>query len=225
MASRNQESSLLVMRPFLQMIRNLMGKNTTNTVVLTGDVVEEETLLRDIKSTHTLYMAYWVHYQIATLCYIFGDYTRASCHIIQARVLTKNPFSSVEVAFVILLDALIHLAPGSHQSMGTAKRHLRTLRKLSRANPVNVLGRLYILQAVLAATSQQRQRATAKFLTARAMAAQSLFRHDLAMILERMADFTVDTVERRELYRQAYATYREWGATAKAVQLQTRHQL
>jgi hypothetical protein len=98
-----------------------MGKNTLNTTKLTGDVVNGESLMRIIAKSGDRNMLTWVHYQIALLNFIFGDVDRAAEEIKMARPLTLTPFSSVEVGFVVMLDGLIHLAPGKHESMSRAR--------------------------------------------------------------------------------------------------------
>jgi histidine kinase len=220
--SRNHETSLLNIRPLLQLIRCLMGKNTLCRTKLTGDVVNEESLVRIITKSGDQNMLTWVHYQIALLNFIFGDFDRAAEEINMARPLTLTPFSSVEVGFVVMLDGLIHLAPGKHESISTARRCIRILRRVSRKGPNHLLRCLYLLQAELAARTGDEERAIVKFMSAIAMAVESHAIMDLGIALERFGALYTRLGQHESsvrYYRRALDTFRDWEAAAKVQQI------
>jgi tetratricopeptide (TPR) repeat protein len=199
-----------------------MGKNTLSTTKLTGDIVNEESLVRIITVSGDQNMLNWVHYQIALLNFIFGDFDRAATEIKMARPLTLTPFSSVEVGFVVMLDGLIHLAPGEHESISRARKCISILRRVSRRAPNHLLRCLYLLQAELAACTGDEERAIVKFMSATAMAVENHAIMDLGIALERFGALYTrlgQSENSLRYYRRALDTFQNWEAIAKVQQL------
>jgi hypothetical protein len=216
--SRNRESSLSTLRSLQQLIWNLMGKN--------ADQVKKERTSQSCRNMHDKRMSVWSDYHNAFLCYVLGDFDRAAEEIIKTRPLTWRMFSNVESSLVVMLDGLIHLSPGRHRSVSTARRCVRELKRKSRKAPHHLLHCLYLLQAELAAFVGSRKRAIIKFLSAAATATEIQSRAVLGITLERFGDFYGRLGQEAaclKYYHKAADAFREWGAAAKVIKMCEQH--
>jgi tetratricopeptide (TPR) repeat protein len=221
-----QGSTLFTLRPLNQLIRILMGKNTTYITSLTGDIISEEEAIRILEESKNQHLLLWLHYQISYLCYIFGYFQKASSEIKKSRPMLSLPFSSVELSFVVMLDGLIHLSPGKHRSLSTSKRRIRLLNKIAKKAPHHVLSCLNFLQAELAGIEGPYDRAVIKFTIAAALAKESNSLLHLGLIYEKFGDFysRVGKLEdSRDCYRNAIKAFQDIGAAAKVDQISQHH--
>lgn len=216
--SRKLDGPLATLRSLQRLIWNLMGKNI--------DQVGREYSSQSFTNMLEKRMSMWSNYHTAFLRYLLGDFDGAAEEIIKSRPLTWKMFSNVESSFVVMLDGLIHLSPGRHRSVSTARRCLRHLKRETRKAPHHLLHCLYLLQAELAAFLGSRNRAVTKFLSAAAIATESQFRADLGITLERFGDFygrQGQEAASTKYYLKALHAFREWGAAAKVSKMLDKH--
>ena len=203
-----------------------MGKNTLHITSLSGDIISEEDAISILRDSRSQNLLYWLHYQISYLCYVFGNFERAATEIKKSQPLISFAFTSVEVSFVIMLDGLIHLTPGRHRSIVTARRRITLLHRTARKAPQHVLNCLYFLQAELAGCEGRYDRAVVKFMAAAALAKESNSLIHLGLIYERFGDFysRYGKLENsRECYRNALNAFHDVGAAAKVKQILQLH--
>lgn len=217
--SRNHEAQNVLMKPFLQMVRILMGKNTRHTTTLSGDIVEEEAIIQQVVKSNNENMLLWIHYHKANLNFLFSDFDTAALEITKARKLTRVPFANVEASLIYFIDGMAHLVSARHRSIPTAKRSLRLLKGIAKKAPQNTLAIMYLLQAELFAQFPRRKEsAVMNFMSAIAVASDSQVALDIGMAHERFGNF-YDRLGEKQLgrnhYRQALEAYSGWGALAK----------
>jgi tetratricopeptide (TPR) repeat protein len=203
-----------------------MGKNTSHITSLTGDIISEEDAISFLRESKNKMLLPWLHYQISYLCYVFGSFERAATEIKKAQPLISFAFTSVEVSFVIMLDGLIHLTPGRHRSIITARRRITLLHRTARKAPHHVLNCLNFLQAELAGCEGRYDRAVKKFMAAAALAKESNSLLNLGLIYERFGDFYSrhgKSDYSHECYRNAVKAFRDVGASAKVTQILQLH--
>jgi hypothetical protein len=203
-----------------------MGKNVDHRTKNTGNFGTVECSLQGMKKSHDQRMEMWGNYLNAFLCYVFGDFARASEEIIKARPLVSRMFSNVESSIVVMVDGLIHLSPGRHRSVSIARRCMIMLKRKASKAPHQLLHCLYLLQAELAAFAGRNEQAIMKFLSAAAIASESQFRADLGITFERFGDFygrLGQEAARTKCYHKAVRAFREWGATAKVIKMCEKH--
>jgi hypothetical protein len=193
-----------------------MGKN----------VDQKECISLSFMTMHDKRMSMWSNYDNAFLCYVLGDFDGAAEEIVKTRPLSWRMFSNIESSFVVMLDGLIHLSPGRHRSVSTARRCVRELKRETSKAPHQLLHCLYLLQAELAAFVGRRNRAILKFLSAAAIASESQFRAHLGITFERFGDFygrLGQEASCTKYYHKAMDEFREWGAAAKVSKLLDQH--
>jgi hypothetical protein len=176
--SRNQEGAAMMLRPFLQLIHNLMARNS-NPAVLSGDIIVEESIRKLVLESRDLIMRVWVHYDFMLLAYLFGDYDRAWEEGTFTRIVRHFPMTDPDIANVVFMECLSSLALCRHP-LSSKRRHLSNARgcikfvkRLAVLSPHNCLGKLHLMQAELASTTGNDSRALTKFMCAIALFADS----------------------------------------------------
>jgi tetratricopeptide (TPR) repeat protein len=203
-----------------------MGKNTPHLMNLTGDIISEDDAINILLESQNHILIPWLHYQISFLCYIFGNFQRAAIQIKKAQTITSFALANVEVNFVIMLDGLIHLTPGKHRSIFTARRRISILRRTAKKAPHHLLFCLNFLQAELAGCLGSFDVAVAKYMIAAALAKESNSLINLGLINERFGDFYSRfgrLNDSQECYRQAMQAFNDVGAAAKVEHILQRH--
>lgn len=223
--SLKQETALCLLRPDLKFLHILMGKieRPAHTEMLSSDLAIAVEA-RDKTSASI------IHFLRLLLSYIFADFEAAAIEAKEMEGVLRLPI--VHPGFSCLLTfhglALLSVAPCRHgivrwRLLSAVKQSIKLLETFSLSVPKNCLHSLNLVQAELAAVNGQDDLARGKYVIAIAVAINfhDLMIHSIAS--ERFASFLRDQGEEAEAFeilREAYLTYKMWGAISKVHQME-----
>lgn len=178
----------------------------------------------------------FVLHQALVVCYVLGRYEQAVSHGTASRIIFEVPFQAATVATYMLFEGLATVALYRENTMSNrkdrkllqvARRHCRSLDRMSRTAPYFVLGKLYLLQAELSSLKRKQDSTTERlFLSAKAFLAQpNQSTLEAAVASERFGDYFVNrrgptnSSQARMNFKQAQALYAKWGAHEKCKSL------
>lgn len=213
-----QEKSLRQIKPMWQMVHNFMARSERPTV-LTGDIIDEFVLDAWRKTDETVYL--WSHFYKLVLCYVFGDYAKADKVAQICQPIADYPFGAVDNALVVLMDALTALAQEKQQKarrIAFAEKRLKRLQGWSLHSPLNFLGAKFLVEAEIAALSNDHGVAFQAYTCAIALSRESGFIFQTALSAERACKYFLgrnDATAAKPFFEKALAHYDLWGAKAK----------
>jgi tetratricopeptide (TPR) repeat protein len=151
---------------------------------------------------------------------MFGDFESAEIHSSVCRVAETNPFGSSDRVLLVFYDGLVALAQEkkSRARLQTAKRCIKTFKTWSKQCPENFLGKLYFLQAELAAATGDHKRAHSKYTSAISLSREGGYVMQHALANERAGKYFLERgdVDLAKSYlKESMAVYRKWGGKTK----------
>ena len=219
-----QDSVLMMVKPLWQMVHNFMGKARENPKVLTGKIMEQEYTIQYARENNKTLLV-WLHFYQLVLAYMFGDYKSAEVHASACRVAQSNPFGSSDCVLLVFYDGLVALAnqKKSHsQKHQVAKRCIKVFKTWAKECPENFLGKLYFLEAELAAATGDHQKAHAKYTSAISLSREGGYIMQHALANERAGKYFLahgDTELARSYLKESLTIYRKWGGRTKFTHL------
>jgi len=211
-----------------QVILNLRG-TPERPAELSGTAYDEFTMLPHFKETELVSPIFFTHFYKSMLCYMFGDIEEARSNIEIARPLIEAAMAMTVIPWFHYFDSLIMFALKRAGLKGFKSSRLRSnLSKIKRwtiACPANNAHRLALLEAELASSKNQHNKAIALYEKAISLANNSGFYHDAGIACERTADYydALGGGNEAALYLDfAIANYETWGARGKVRQLTQR---
>mmetsp|Transcript_172 Transcript_172/g.590 ORF Transcript_172/g.590 Transcript_172/m.590 type:complete len:351 (+) Transcript_172:2-1054(+) len=215
-------ASVTYLRMMLQAIHNWTGQSE-NTVVLKGDIVDEDDLLLPSPIDVALF-----HYIKSYLFAVFGSFERGAELAIQKtdEFAKASPGNAAAVHDTFLRGIpLFAMARRTKQAKykNHAKKILKTVKGwISKGNP-NVKHYVSLFQAEQSALDKKYDAAENLFREAIRVAGRGGYVQDAAIANERYADFLQsisDEIAARERIEQAIRFYKSWGAHRKVAMLQ-----
>ena len=231
-ALHKQDIALRMVLPGIQFAQNLMGKNG-DPLKLVGDVVKDEATISGIlvqaaESNDEISLAF-INYFLLVLAYVFNDYEAAAEGALRMERIMHPPYlhpsmSSPYTFYCLALLAVLNNRKGCtrRKILSMVRRSIKKLMKFSLRTPENCLGKAYLLQAELAATTGKNQEARCNYVSAISVAARFGDFMIHAIACERAARLCTkcgDEPAAISYFREACSAYTEWGAFAKADQL------
>lgn len=228
MVLHKQDAALLLMRPGLQLIKNLMGKSE-DPLRLNGEMWRDKVDGLSVMETQDELSVGFYHFHLVMLAYIFNKFEMAEEEAKHLDTLINPPYLHPGLACPLLFRGLAAVA-ASHFRHGRAQRQLlaiatrcfRQLDAFAQHTPKNCLHKMLLLQAELAAVKGKHDLARRKYRYAIDCATQVDDMVILSVACERVARFMRtcgDEESAKSYFRQAHASYRNWGAAAKVADL------
>jgi len=228
-----QEFHLFYLIPWEQMILNLLGTNEQNSLMLKGEIFDEEEQLPNFIEENQLTLAF-VTFQAKTfLAYYFGEYEKAREYSLKTDeykggvggmlfLPVHNFFSSL-----ILLECI-------KQATETEKAHYferilqnqAELKPWAEASPENHEHRYLIIEALLSQWSNEPLETMRLYDEAIEKATENKFIQDEALANELAARFFLNrgqTKIAKAYLSEAHMLYNAWGAKAKSAQLEQQY--
>jgi len=223
MKSRRQESMLMLLEPFKQLIHNLMGL-ADDPKILSVDC--PTTCARNECKTTIIVC---IRLQKMMLFYLFGDYEKALETAVEVESM-QFMAPGIEYIFNVFFIGMTHLAAArslkrrkKQKCIAKAKRIIKKFKNWSLNSPHNCLALKYLLEAEMASIQGKAKKAYEKYTASTALATDAGFsmieavahescgRHLYAIGNESMATSSL---------RKAVKCYQDWGAMAKATHLE-----
>jgi tetratricopeptide (TPR) repeat protein len=163
----------------------------------------------------------WCHFYRMLLAYLFGDMISAEVHANVCRVAENNPFGSSDHVLLMFYDGLVTLGQGklNRNRQKVVTRCIKTFKMWSKQCPENFLGKLYFLEAELAAASNDFDRAHSKYTAAISLSREGGYILQHALANERAGKYFLRRGEKDLAHgylKEALAVYEKWGGRAKA---------
>lgn len=226
---QSHDSLMMMMETILQFVHNLTGRNN-DPIRLSGSILTSEAdILSRAKEADDEVASSSLHCYLLILAYVFNDYEGAASRTEGMNPLFAPPYLHPTLSCFFTFYSLSLLAVCNNRRglarrriLSTARRTIKRLKRFSRYTPENCLGKLYFLQAELAALKRKDQDAKCMYASAAGVLSEvnDKMMHAIAceragLFLDRLGD---DAASHR-YFRKAYEGYIDWGATAKAEQL------
>ncbi|KAG7349497.1 serine/threonine kinase [Nitzschia inconspicua] len=219
MDAYGQESVLMMIKPLWQTVHNLTGRAHGDPRVLTGQIMEQDYMVQYARENNKTLLI-WCHFYRLLLAYLFGDMESAEVHASVCRVAENNPFGSSDHVLLMFYDALVTMGQGkmSRQQQKNATRCVKIFKSWSKQSPENFLGKLYFLEAELAAANGDSDRAHSKYTSAISLSREGGFILQHALANERAGKYFLRRGEKELAHsylKEAVAVYQKWGGKAK----------
>lgn len=223
MEAYGQESVLMMIKPLWQTVHNLMGKSFGDPAVLTGEIMEQEYTIQYARENNKTLLI-WIHFYRMILAYMLGDYESAEVHSGVCRVAENNPFGTSDRVLFVFYNGLVALSyrKKSRARLQVAKHSIKIFKTWAKHCPENFLGKLYFLEAELAACMGEYDRAHSKYTSAISLSREGGFIMQHGLANERAGKFFLQSGNidmARSLLKEAIAVYSKWGGTAKVKHL------
>jgi len=229
-AFQKQETSLLMMKTSLQLVHNLTGRSD-DPLKLSGDYLNDETeILTRAAEAHDSLAAGFLHFFSLLLAYVFNDYEAAAAKAGDMSHIFAPPYLHPTMSCPLTFHSLALLAVCGNRRrrarrkiLSTARQAIKKLKKFSAHTPENCLGKMYMLQAEIAAVTGNDCLARCKYASAAGMSAEFGDKMIHAIACERAAlllQACGDEPAAVRYRRKAHSGYKDWGATAKVDQLE-----
>ena len=208
----------MMVKPLWQMIHNFMGKAYDDPTVLTGDIMEQDYAIQYARENNKTLLI-WTHFYRMLLCYMLGDFESAEVHSSVCRVAESNPFGTSDRVLFVFYDGLVALSQKkSRARLKIAKNSIKTFKNWAKHSPENFLGKLYLLEAELAAKTGEVDRAHSKYTSAISLSREGGYEMQHALANERAGKFFLDLGEdglARPYLNDALNVYSKWGGIMK----------
>eukprot|EP00934_Nitzschia_sp_Nitz4_P004331 Nitzschia sp. Nitz4//scaffold11_size288233//98799//101975//NITZ4_000759-RA/size288233-processed-gene-0.154-mRNA-1//1//CDS//3329534029//4321//frame0 len=222
MEAYGQESTLMMVKPLWQTVHNLMGRASGDPTVLTGEIMEQEYTIQYARENNKTLLI-WTHFYRMLLCYMLGDYESAEVHSSVCRVAENNPFGTSDRVLFVFYDGLVALSqPKSRARLQVAKKSIKTFKAWAKHSPENFLGKLYFLEAELAASTGDDERAHSKYTSATSLSREGGYIMQHALANERAGKYFLqrgDYEVARTYLKEAMSVYSKWGGKTKVEHL------
>jgi hypothetical protein len=235
----NQHQPVAILLPCWQLALNLMGRSE-DPLVLHGEALNEEAYYKRFLSAgggdgRDRGVAYYNYqYRCLELAYIFQDFEQLELWFQKKRLkkgaVTGSHFTNIYVVFFSGLAAFtVYRETKKRRYLNKGRQELEKMKGHCQAAGINAIP----LYMVMLAESQSFKRDSARtkrcYDEAISTLAKSGLIHLEAMACERAGDFMSsdqdDNFWSHTYYNRAQLRYLEWGATAKAEQLNNIHNL
>lgn len=229
-AFQKQETSLLFNKTSLQLVHNLT-RRSKDPLKLSGDIVndEAEILLRAAEAQDNLTPGF-LHFFSLTLAYVFNEYEIAAAKAHDMKHIFEPPYLHPSMSCPFTFHALALLAVCNNRPRwvrrkiyANARHTIKTLKRFSGYTSENCLGKVYLLQAEVAAATSKLDAARCMYMSATGVLAEVGDKMMHAIACERAAQFFqargIELAATRYA-RKAHVGYAEWGATAKVLDLE-----
>ena len=221
MCTYGQQMNLWTAQPFLYTLLHLSGETEGHFGAL---LTAEYDPGKD--PNNAVYV--WLCYAKMVVCYMFGDYEEACEHSKGCLELARHPSGGGERTAPCMFIHLTALARcrnkrSKWRAFRQAEHGIQRLRYWSRFAPLNVLGRLFLLEAELAWAKGDRASAYPLFLSAISLAREAGFLMVVSIAYERTGKYFLevgDWESASPFLDKALTSYAEWGAYAKRDHLQ-----
>jgi len=224
-----------LLRPCIQSALNLAGQ-AQDPVALTGEVMDEEGLLRRSTESAKIPIEYTIRFNAAFVAYIFGDYDRASTHSLKIQDIADKFPGVYSINIQAFYDGLSSyaLARTTTSFKKWRKRGRKITKKFANwakhcpSNNTHIVLLLRAEDASLFATKSKKKREIAEqaFNAAILGANNSGFVNVAAIASERAADFYNNIGQDDQFSKciaQAYQFYFKWGAYGKCECIAKKH--
>ena len=233
MKSYNQGTSLSMFRIFHQCILNFMGRSD-DALVFEGEAMKEENLIEahQTKQVTTL-LAYW--FCRMTVAYHFGDYSlarRMADAIIKngkSKTMRNTPTSySRRMIMTLTMLALVDAEKPKQRkaSLAQARKLMKLIESMAKEKNLNSAHSLMLVKAEFAALKRSKSshdKVRSLYDKAIATASRLGFLHDAALANQRAGFYMIRHNQAsygEDYIRRAHELYSDWGADAKAQQLE-----
>lgn len=220
----NQRTGILLTKPQRQLMQNLMGLGDGDPVDLKGAILDDAGML-EIKAIPQLYLGTHIHHLM--LNFLFGRYSEAAKYAKAGRELATPAFGPVYGGYIVFVCGLAAVADARRKKRRRSpytKKCSKILRRAAaKGEPLNFLGKHYLLEAELAALSGNAADALTLYASAISTSREGKFMMQTAMANERTARFLLeqgDHERSRTFFREALVGYGDWGASAKVDHLE-----
>lgn len=219
------ESILMMIKPLLQTVHNFMGRAYSDPKVLTGEVMEQDYTIQYARENNKTLLI-WLHFYRLLLAYMFGDYEAAELHSSVCRVAENNPFGSSDRVLLVFYDGLVALSQEkmTRARLKVAKSCINTFKTWAKQCPENFLGKLYFLEAELAAATGDHKRAHSKYTSAISLSREGGYLMQHALANERAGKYFMkrgDDDLAKSYFKEAWVVYQKWGGKTKCAHLKS----
>ena len=221
-----QETTVAVIRPNLQCMKNLVGRyGNGGPTVFDGEFVNAEALSQFRERNPTIYI--FANFHLMMLNYLFNDIDQATACAKEVRPMVDHPPSAIDAAMLVFFDGLVavrnarRIRKRTRQYRRRAVKQLRRLMHWATRAPHTFLCRAFLLEAELMAASSEIS-AYSKYVAAIALAKDSGFLNIVALGNELAARYFLqsgDEARAKSFLQEAMCFYERWGATAKVEHL------
>ncbi len=231
MLKYKQETNYNYNEVYRQAALNLLGRSEDPTV-LVGEAYNEVKMAPIHESENDRAATFLIHINNLMLGYLFHKYDKALEHAKLTRPLLDAVLAKYDVAIFWFYEGLVSLAVAREASgkkrrllIRRAKKNSSQFRKWAKFSPVNHQHKLDLLIAEMAALKGNDDKARKHFDLAIKGAESGEFLNEEALALERAGSYYLFTGQdfiAENYLRNAYQTYKEWGAVAKMQDLKKR---
>ena len=224
-----QELAYMEVLPLWQGIMNLMGRSD-DPLVLSGEALDQEEFLRDAEERCIPTATQKVYLMRLQLAYYFGDINLASKMLEACEKLMATITAHMVYEVYTFFRGLIYLEQARRTKRRKFKKKARSaitkMEKWVNDRGVNCVHKLWLLEAEYAtlggAKGSRREKIRSAYDSSISTASRAGFLHDAALANERAGIWFQtlgDNFWASSYLSRAYELYREWGAEAKADQL------
>ncbi len=232
MHKTGHETSLRLCQLYRQTALNFAGR-TPDPCALVGDYFDERVLLPVYTKSNDRTIVFNIYFHRLIQAFYFHQPIRALENLPYVEEYLDGVLGTFCLPLVHFYGALVIAA--NYESLSFSKRYLsrhkikrsiRTLAKLSRSAPENILNKLYLLKAEKARLDREDFKAATYYDLAIKYGRTHQFIQEEALANELAAEFYLSRgreVSAKFYLQQALDCYHEWGAQAKVDDLQKRY--
>ncbi|MUG92450.1 AAA family ATPase [Scytonema sp. UIC 10036] len=227
-----QEQPLSHQYMLYQVILNLMDRSQ-DACHLVGEVYNEEQSLAQYQAINDVLGIYFFHLYKLILCYLFGQYDRASTHANIAATYLSSAMAQVVVPIFYFYDSLIQLVIYNSQ-LESEQKHILSqvqanqekMQKWAELAPMNYLHKFYLVEAEIYRCRGENYQAMDYYDRAITLAQSQGYIQEVAIANELASLFYLELGKEKiakAYIHEAHYSYIRWGAIAKATNLEERY--
>ena len=213
--------------PLWQSVLNLMGEASGDPKLLQGELIDDEVERAKDGTNPNFWM--WTRFFQMKLAYLFGDFNLAEKYTDGATQIYTFSCGSMDFAYALFYECMLLLALAQkgrrrHRNINYVRRRLKWLKSWALHAPDNFLGKQFLLQAELAATCGNREKACSHFRSGILHSREQGFLLEEALGNEQLGKFYLEWHQPDLAYPflvEAKRLYEAWGGLAKVVYFET----
>jgi len=218
--SLGQETAFFFLKPLWQMTHNFMGRAQGNPKVLSGEVMDQETLMAEAAESCPGLIA-WIRCYCMVLALFLGDYGRAEEFSTTSHEIYDHSYGAMDAATVLFYECMTLMAQakrGKRGRVAAVRKRLKRVRHWAKHSPLNFLGKQYLIEAELAVVTGDRLSVLSKFTSSIILSREGGFLMQEAFANERAGKFYLEQGEEAlalPFLREAFQLYKKWGGYEK----------
>lgn len=215
-----QETAFFFLKPLWQMTQNFMGRAEGNAKILSGKIMNQETLSAEaVESSPGLIL--WIRYYCMVLALFLGDYDRAEEFSSTSHEIYDHGYGGIDSGTVLFFECMTLVSQARRGKRGrvpAVRKRLKRLRHFAKHSPLNFLGKQYLIEAELSVAMGDNLSAMSKYTSSIVLCREEGFIKEEALANELAGKFCLEQGDEESaipFFRESFRLYELWGGKEK----------